>query len=223
MDSTVGTSTFEDSYRRGDPPWVIGQPQPALVELERSGEISATVLDVGCGDGHNAVYLASLGYDVVGIDAAPAALRRARDTAAARGVQVRFEQADVLDLSGHPEYDTVLDSALFHVFGPQDQLRYARNLHRVTRGRAHVLALAEADPQIGPQVSAEEIRAAFADGWRLDRLESARYRGVATGEHAAEFGVTDGEIVDAPAWQVTVVRVENDTDPGAPSDPAHRR
>ena len=207
MDSTVGTSTFEDSYRRGDPPWVIGQPQPALVELERDGEISGTVLDIGCGDGHNAVHLASLGYDVVGIDAAPSALQRARDTAAARGAQVRFVQADALDLSGPPEYDTVIDSALFHVFGPQDQSRYARGLHRVTRGRVHVLALAEAGAQIGPKVSPEEIRAAFADGWRLDRLEPARYRGSAGGEAAAALGVADGEIVDVPAWQVTAVRV----------------
>lgn len=76
----------------------------------------------------------------------------------------------------------------------------------MTRGRAHVLALAEAGAQIGPKVSPDEIRAAFADGWLLERLDPAGYRGAATGESAAWFGVADGEIVDVPAWQVTAVR-----------------
>ncbi|MBE9376571.1 class I SAM-dependent methyltransferase [Saccharopolyspora sp. HNM0983] len=206
METSVDTAVFEDGYRKGDPPWVIGQPQPALVELERAGQVSGTVLDIGCGTGDNAVHLAALGYDVVGIDASPTALQRARATAAARGVEVRFEQADALDLSAQAVYDTVLDSALFHIFGTADQLRYTRSLHRAVRGRVHLLALADAEPQIGPRVSAAEIRAAFADGWQLTRLERAHYRGVARGDSAAAFGVAEGEIVDAPAWSATAVR-----------------
>jgi SAM-dependent methyltransferase len=82
---TTPPTTFEDSYRRGEPPWVIDQPQPAVVDLERAGALTGPVLDLGCGTGEHTVLLARLGYAVLGADAAPAAIERARERARARG------------------------------------------------------------------------------------------------------------------------------------------
>ncbi|WP_308010344.1 methyltransferase domain-containing protein [Pseudonocardia sp. ICBG1034] len=90
MELTPPVSRFDQAYRDGDPPWVIDEPQPAVVALVGSGAVAGTVLDPGCGTGEHTILLAGLGYDVLGADAAPTAVRRARErAAAARGRPLR--------------------------------------------------------------------------------------------------------------------------------------
>lgn len=61
------------------PPWEIGTVQPAVAELVKAGSVVGAVLDAGCGSGRHAVYLAEAGYQVVGVDAAPAPSRKPRN------------------------------------------------------------------------------------------------------------------------------------------------
>jgi 2-polyprenyl-3-methyl-5-hydroxy-6-metoxy-1,4-benzoquinol methylase len=76
---------FDDAYR-GTPPWDIGRRQPAFVELALAGEIVGRVLDVGCGTGENALYLAQKGLVVAGVDGSPRAIHKAKEKAAERGL-----------------------------------------------------------------------------------------------------------------------------------------
>jgi len=55
---------FFDAAYRGTPPWDIGRPQKEFVELMRRGEITGSVLDIGCGTGEQALFFAQEGYDV---------------------------------------------------------------------------------------------------------------------------------------------------------------
>lgn len=96
MDLTPPVSWFEQAYRDGDPPWVIDEPQSAVVALARDGAVTGTVLYPGCGTGEHTILLAGLGYDVLGADAAPTAVHRARERAAAAEVDARFVVADAL-------------------------------------------------------------------------------------------------------------------------------
>lgn len=195
-------SGFESAYLEGSPPWVIDAPQPQVVELERAGLISGAVLDPGCGTGEHTIMLAGRGYDVLGVDFAPKAIELARANAARRGVDARFEVADALRLGSEPRFDTVVDSALFHVFGPDDRLAYARSLHRVCRENAvvHVLALSDAGPGLGPQISDTAIREAFADGWNLEELRPSSYRVIVPPNVDQRLGLTVGEPADIIAW-----------------------
>ncbi|GAA0503400.1 SAM-dependent methyltransferase [Saccharopolyspora subtropica] len=201
-------STFEEAYAAGSAPWVIGEPQPAIVELERAGGIRGAVLDPGCGAGEHTILLTRLGYDVLGVDFSPRAVELARQNAARQQVEARFEVADALRLDGESRFDTVVDSALFHVFGPEDRAAYVRGLHRVCRagGAVHVLALSDVEPGFGPRVGEHVIREAFGAGWRLEEVRPSHYRGVARGEAAAELGVEDGAVVDLAAWLATATR-----------------
>ena len=135
MDTTPAISRFDEFYRTTTPPWVIGEPQPAIVELERAGLISGKVLDVGCGTGEHTMLLTRLGYDVLGIDFAPEAVEQARRNAAAKDVDARFEVADAMNLPGWPRYDTILDSALFHIFDDTDRPKYVASLHNAVPAR----------------------------------------------------------------------------------------
>ena len=202
MDTTPAISRFDEFYKTTTPPWVIGEPQPAVVELERAGLIRGKVLDVGCGTGEHTILLTGLGYDVLGIDFAPEAVEQARRNADAKGAGARFEVADAMNLPADPRYDTILDSALFHIFDDADRPKYVASLHRTVLpgGIVHVLALSDQGRGFGPQVSGETIRDAFGDGWELEALEPATYRGVVTEVHADAIGLPIGSRVDEPAW-----------------------
>jgi SAM-dependent methyltransferase len=201
---------FESIYRTQQPHgtqvagagWDIGGPQPVLVELDRRGAITGTVLDAGCGTGDNALYLAGQGYTVTGLDAAPSAIAHARTKAAQHRLTVGLAVADARELSAYPnQFDTIIDSGLFHTFSNTDQARYLAALHRASRdgARLHVLVVSDIAPgKQGPRRLTEtEMRAAFTDGWLLDDLQRVTMSGALPGEpHRA----------DIPSWLATAHR-----------------
>ena len=209
MDLTPTISRFDDFYKNQTPPWVIGEPQQAVVGLERAGLITGRVLDVGCGTGEHTILLAAAGHDVLGVDGAPTAVEQARRNAADRGVEARFEVADALALGNGSAYDTIVDSALFHVFDDGDRATYVRSLHDATRPGSvvHVLALSDAGRGFGPEVSESTIRDAFGAGWDIESLTTTTYRGKLTEVHAEALDLDVGAVVDEPAWLVRVRRL----------------
>lgn len=202
-------SRFDSAYETHTAPWVIGEPQPAVVALEKSGLLRSPILDIGCGLGEHSILLTRLGRQVLGIDFAPHAVAQARANAAARGVDAHFEVGDAFDIDAATTYDTILDSALFHIFDDADRARYVESLRGVCRpgGYLHLLALSDAGRGFGPQVSEQAIRSAFADGWDLEALETTTYRGVVGEVHAEPLGLLAGTVVDEPAWLARVRRV----------------
>ncbi|WP_370332451.1 class I SAM-dependent methyltransferase [Mycolicibacterium hippocampi] len=208
MDQTPTLSRFDEFYKNQTPPWVIGEPQPVIVELAAAGAISGRVLDVGCGTGEHTILLARGGLDVLGIDGAPTAVEQARRNAADQGVDARFEVADALRLGDSPGYDTIVDSALFHIFDDGDRATYVRSLHAATRPGAavFVLALSDAGRGFGPEVSEATIRDAFGAGWEIEDLAATTYRGLVTEVHAEQLGLAVGSRVDEPAWLARIRR-----------------
>jgi len=168
---------FDNAYRDGGTPtWDVGRPQGALVRLASSGLIVGTVLDVGCGTGENALHLAELGYPVLGVDFAAAAIERAAAKAADRGLPVEFRVGNALDLAELGRtFDTVIDVGLFHTFGDSERPRYAASLGAALRpgGRAFLLCWSDQNPfGRGPRrVSPGEIRGTFRDGWRVEAVD----------------------------------------------------
>lgn len=210
MEPLSATTRWDSAYQSRSAPWLIDQPQPAIVGLERDGWMRGSVLDVGCGAGEHTIHLAARGHTVLGVDFSPAAIDVARTNAAERGVAARFEVADALALDDQPHFDTILDSALFHIFDAAQRARYVRSLSRVCRpgGRVFVLALAVSDtePGFGPRIRDTVIRDAFAEGWTLEALQASRYRVLVNGDDAASSGLPAGQPADLPAWLARIRR-----------------
>ena len=139
---------------------------------------------------------------MLGVDFSPTAIEQARENAADKGVDARFEVADAMNLGGDPAYDTIVDSALFHIFDDADRPRYVSSLHAGTRPGAlvYVLALSDAGRGFGPEVSERQIREALAEGWVLEALDTTAYRGVVGEPQADAVGLPAGTVVDEPAW-----------------------
>ena len=137
------------------------------------------MLDVGCGTGDNALFLAERGFSVTGVDSAPSALTAARAKARARDVSVSFALMDVLELARLAvRFETAIDSGLLHVFSIEDRQRLITGLHAVLVPGApyHLLCFSEHAALPGPRrLTQAEIRASFERGWEVEAIEAARF------------------------------------------------
>jgi len=175
----MGRKLFEEAYL-SLPPWDIGRPQGEIIRLAEEGEIRGVVLDAGCGTGENALFLSDLGYEVTGIDAAGAAIRKAKQKSMGRKVPAVFLEWDVLEIYGlGKRFDTVIDCGLFHVFSDEERPLYVEGLSMVLvpGGTFRMLCFSEMEPgDWGPRrVTQREIREAFDRGWRVDSIREARF------------------------------------------------
>ena len=139
------------------------------------------------------------------MDSSPKAIGLARGKAAARGLSARFLVADALVLAALNEsFDTVLDCGLFHVFDDADRPRYVASLRAVLPSGARLFLACFSERQPGTQgprrVTRPEIEVSFADGWRVDAIEPARFD--LTEGAAAIFGAASAE-----AWLARITRV----------------
>lgn len=202
---------FAGLYAAPKAPWDIGRPQRAFVEAggaiaRRSDGSPARVIDIGCGTGDLALWLAAQGCAVTGVDFLAAPLDAARRKAHARGLAVNFLQMDALSIGELPErFDAAVDCGLFHTFDDTGRAAYGRALANLLEpgSRLFILCMSDAEPGThGPRrISARELRAAFAGGWEVESIEPSRFE-VVPGIPGAEF--TSG---GARAWFVTVRRV----------------
>ena len=106
-----------------------------LFAAEVGGLPPGRALDLACGEGRNAVWLAERGWRVTGVDFSDVALAKAAELAASRGVEVEWVVADVLDHEPEPRaFDLV---ALLYLQLPREEL-LQRGAVGGTRGRARV-------------------------------------------------------------------------------------
>ena len=169
-----------DSMYAGAPlPWDIGRPQPVFAALAEGGRITGRVLDAGCGTGEHALMVAERGMDATGVDVSGRAIAIAQDKAAERGLSVRFIAMDALKLGALGEqFDTVLDSGLFHCFEDEQRPHYVKSLEEVVVPGGQLVLCCFSNEQPGDwgprRIRQDELRAAFADGWTIESIEPAQ-------------------------------------------------
>ena len=177
---------FFDSVYRGEAPWDVGGPQPALASLLAAHPPMGPVLDLGCGSGDLAIHLAESGLDVTGIDFASEPIEQAREKAARLAPEVagrlHFEVADAL----HPSrlgrrFGAIVDSGFYHLFDPQESEGFVDELARtlLPGGRYYLLAFAVEFPaeNVPRAVTEAELRERFAaaGGWNVLEIAPAEF------------------------------------------------
>ncbi len=149
----------------------------------------------------NALHIASLGLQVLGVDVAQTALSIAREKAADRGVDADFALADALRLDRLGRvFESALDCGLFHTFDSDERRDYVASLASVTSrgGKLYVLCFSDVGAcTCGPHpISQEELRAAFtgSGGWNVASVSPDRIQ-------------TRFEAHGVPAWLAKIERI----------------
>jgi 2-polyprenyl-3-methyl-5-hydroxy-6-metoxy-1,4-benzoquinol methylase len=166
------------------PPWDTKAPKENVVAWQEGGWVHGDVLDIGCGLGDNAIYLAKNGHNVTGLDISPTALTTAERRAKDAGVTVKFAVTDSTKLEGYTgAFDTIVDSGMFHCLDDDGKRSYAAAAHRATRPGATLLLSCFSDAQPSdeewprPAVSEQTLRAVLGGaGWEIESLEPGKVR-----------------------------------------------
>ena len=136
-------------------------------------------MDLCCGSGTDAIYLASQGFDVTAVDIAPTALSQAEQKARKAGVSVRWVLADVLAPPNLEPFDFIYDRGCYHVVRDQNLAAYLETLRLFSHpGTWFLLLAARRENQAGVRpsqgVAEEELRYDFLPLFDLEWLRGIR-------------------------------------------------
>ncbi|MEU2790175.1 methyltransferase domain-containing protein [Streptomyces sp. NPDC007100] len=129
---------YEDRYRtvyeNGAHLWESAEPNASLLQMTREHPdvFSGKIIDLGCGEGRDSLYLLSQGHDVVSVDVSHSALDRARERATAANLDASgFMERDIIYLRGFDEnsFDLAMNMGCLHMLVDEDQR--ARHISRV--------------------------------------------------------------------------------------------
>lgn len=171
---------YEQRYQLGDIPWHHGDFDANLAAVvERYSIRPCKVLDLGCGLGSNAIWLAEHGFSVTGFDLSPTAIAQANERIAAANVSCTFQVGDFLQdpVDGVP-FGFVFDRGCLHCMRePSDRLRFADRVSVLLEDRGLWLSLignADApERDVGPpRLTAREIIEAVEPHFEIVSLAS---------------------------------------------------
>jgi cyclopropane fatty-acyl-phospholipid synthase-like methyltransferase len=164
-------------------PWDTGITPPEIVALIESGKVPiGRALDLGCGTGTNAIYLAQHGFTVTAIDVSRRAIALAKRKARSAQLtdRVRLERGDVTLMRRWvvgQSIDFAYDIGCFHNLKAEARRRYVSALAGVLKpGAIYMLYAFEPQPDRAG-VALDEIAALFDPAYRLDGMRRGSDRG----------------------------------------------
>jgi SAM-dependent methyltransferase len=171
---------WDERYAESGEPLWSGRANGVLVG-ELAGHAPGRALDVGCGEGGDAIWLALAGWDVTGIDVSTVALERAATAAGTAGVTVRWICDDVATIAPPPTgYDlvSVHYPALLH--SPGDPTIRALLGATAPGGTLLFVGHSPLDPdwararglELSDYVKVEDVAAALDHGWTIELRET---------------------------------------------------
>lgn len=155
----VAKRLYDTLYSFGAP-WDMG-PRDELVSLVESGRLDAAdlprAIDLGCGTGANAIFMAEHGFDATGVDFSPVALKKARAKVGGKDVAPRFVRGDLTaeaipDVTG--PFDLLVDYGTLDDMGKEGRKAMARTVVRLSRpGSLFLFWCFYGDPEVLPRMS----------------------------------------------------------------------
>jgi SAM-dependent methyltransferase len=160
-------------YRVGFTPWDKVLPAE-LAEIVAGHDAlpPGRALDMGSGVGTKAIFMATHGWRVTGVEAVPRAVAEARRRAAKAGVRIDFRQGDVTrleDLDLQSGYSLIFDFGCYHGLNGGQRDAYARGVKTVAVEGATLLLMgfSKPSPPVTTPVTESDLTSRFGAGWTL--------------------------------------------------------
>lgn len=130
---------YETEYQNHES--ACGEP---FAEIESffsdSAKLQLTVLDLGCGQGRDALMAAKYGHSVLGVDEAPTGIKQMKENAAARGLDVVGRVVDIRYFRSSKKFDVVILDRVVHMLAPTgDKIKLLEIAASSTKDGGHVL------------------------------------------------------------------------------------
>jgi len=125
-------------------PWNVETPPQLLVELVDSGKVQpCKAIDLGCGAGNYAIYLAGRGFEVTGVDFSSKAIKIAKENTKRKETNCNFFVADVINElhKVNQTWDFAYDWGLLHHIFPQQRKKYIQNIRRILNPKGKYLSV----------------------------------------------------------------------------------
>ena len=191
-------ASWEDRYKAntGTLPWDIGTPAPELTatlpELTVQGK---NVLEIGCGTGTNAIWLARQGFKVTATEVAPTALEIAKKKASDAQAEINFKLSDICEELPVEEHSSafVFDRGVFHVMPAENRAVFVERVARCLAPGGYWLCLAgsadETQAEGPPKLTAAIIVNHIEPLFELHTLERVSFTIPGQGPHLAWMGL----------------------------------
>lgn len=145
---------FEAHYRAKTTPWDLGRPDFNLIDAVTEKSIaSCRALDIGCGSGHNSIWLAEQGFQVTGVDVSRTALQKAKENASKADVKCTFLLVSFLEdeVPGAP-FGFIFDRGCWHLHEFEGRKQFAERVaYYLEEGGLWLSIIGSADePPRGP-------------------------------------------------------------------------
>ena len=140
------------------------------------------ILDLGTGPATHALNLAKRGFEVVGTDISPSAIRKARAAAKAAGLTIEFRVDDILTSKLPRDFvDVIMDRGVFHVLPPEKRSAYVDTVHRILRPRGWLFLKCFSDKEPGTygpyRIAAKALRGYFEEKFEILSIVNSVFEG----------------------------------------------
>ena len=114
------SNSFDDEY--DEKPEMFGHPYEELQDYFSRYPIRGTLLDLGCGQGRDSIFLARVGYQVTAVDSSKIGVKQMMDKAQSQGLEIDGIVSDAIDLKVGTRFDVILFDMLLHGFEKPKQI-----------------------------------------------------------------------------------------------------
>jgi len=160
-------------------PWHANQPDRHLIRLIKEKKVrQGLVLDLCSGDGTNSLYLASKGFQVMGVDISPTAVNIAKSRSKERKLSCDFHVGDVLKFKYDQTYDFIFDRGCFHHISKKRKPFYVSLVNRLlnSKGKFYLLCFSDKNPSYEKNLSKKDIKDYFSEDFHIHFIKDSVHK-----------------------------------------------
>ena len=180
MNSKITTEPFWERAYQIPTGSAFGKPSAEIVSLAARLPRGAQLLDLGCGEGRNALFLAEQGFEVTAVDLSEHGIRKLRSMAASQNLAARAEVGDMRSYRFDRAFDLIISHGCLHLIERPDWKRLLESIKAYTAPGGYNVVAVFTD-RIAPPVDLEQFCVglfqegelfSFYSGWQIELQQS---------------------------------------------------